>query len=328
MASHPVPERLFGFAAKLEAVGGTPEAVSKATNAIRLAASATIEGPLYVSANRREGVVTGSLAVRPAPAAPKGRFYRIRGSKEVQGYGAAYSAANLPPEDPILVAAGFSRAVVTTLGAEKVTYAPSDDPNTGTNDVMTVEAQTGNREYILTNAVTESLQLSVDANGIARWEFSIVGIYNTDTEQALEAHTYSTVAPAIWANASPLSIGGVTSIIGKRLVADWRLQAAIRSKPDAVGIAGIRVTQRDPLIQLTAETLAKATWDPEADRDAVTQRAIDVTIGATQYARVKLDADAAYVAQVARTQMDSLSHFEVDYDCTPHATAALSVVFD
>ena len=328
MANHPVPERLFGFAAKLEAAGGTPETVSKATNAIRLAETATIEGPLYVSANRREGVVTGSLATRPAPAAPKGRFYRIRGSKEVQGAGSAYSASNLPPEDPILVAAGLSRAVVTTSGSEKVTYSPNDNPNTGTNDVMTVEAQTHNREYILTYAVTESLRLEVSADGIARWVFSIVGIYNTDTEQALEAHTYSTVAPAIWSNSSPLSIGGVSTIIGKRLVADWRLSAAIRAKPVATGIAGIKVTSRDPMIQLTAETLGKSTWDPEADFNAVTARAFDATIGGTQYARLKLDADAAYVGQVVRNPIDNLVHFEVDYDCTPHATASLSAIYD
>lgn len=331
MATHPVPTRLIGFAAALESAGGTPETISLGDDAIQLAEPTDIEGPLYLAENKRVGVIEGHAHTRgAAPSAPSGRFMRLPFRVEARGAGSAYSASNLPPEHVLLVAAGFSFAVVTTSGSESVTYTLDEDPNTGTDDTLTVQFQKGNREFVLTYGVVEGLTLEVEAPGIAYWSGTIVGIYSADTEQALEDHSsgYSSVAPAKWNNASPLSIGGVSTIIAPSMTVTWGRQAIIRPKPDATGIAGIKLGFYDPTLSLSAETLAKSTWDPDDDFNAVTQRAIDATIGGTQYYRLKLNADAAYVDQVVRSENNDLTHYEVDYSLRYNSTATAQIIYD
>lgn len=328
MASHPIPQRLFGFAAKLEAAGGTAEVISKASDAIQLSEPGTLEW-LAVEENRREGVVAGSLNLRPvAPGDPSGVYGRISWRVPLRGAGTAYAAANLPPADALLVAGGMGRTVDTTLGAETVAYDPTDDPNTGADDTVTMEVQTANREYIFKGGVTDSLRVEVSAGGIAYLVGSTLGIYEADSETALESHTYSTVAPAIWKNSGPLSVGGVTSIIGKRFVLDYQLAAAVRASPDADGIAGFKITGRQPSLRLTAETLAKATWDPEGDHRTSTQRAIDIVVGSAQYKRFDVDIDAAYVDSVGHIDEDELRHFEVDYAVSTEGAVEARLLFD
>jgi len=330
MATHPIPERLHGFAAKLESTGGSAETISKSTDAIQLAEPSTIEW-LAVEGNRRENVVAGSLNMRPvAPGDPSGVYGRVNWRLELRGTNAAYSASTLPPADPLLIAGGMARTVTTTSGSESVAYDPSDDPNTGTDDTVTMEVQTANKEYVLKGGVTESLRIECTAGGIAYLVGSTIGVYDSDTEQSLESHTYSTTDLAIWSNSGPLDISGTTSIIGKRFVLDYNLSAAVRAAPDADGLAAIvaKITGRNPTLEIEAETLAKSTWDPDSDWRNSTAKTADIVVGDSQYNRFDVDIDAMYSRPPALSPQDELMRVNVVYDIGTGGTNEARILFD
>lgn len=329
--SYPELYRRVAFAAVLETTPGTVGSPTMALNAIRLLETPSCE-EFYLAENLTDDIVTGKLGVLTL-AAPGARAFRIKGRVPLIGTGVAYSASVLPEADPLLVAGGFTRAVTTTAGSEKVDYTPNDDPSGAANSTLTCILQKDGKQYGLSYGVLEEMTINIDAASFPILEFSIVGILTPPTEQALQAATYSSVTYPIWKGSTSLVISGVGagSLHPKSYSLAMGLTVSPRVDANATdGHAGYRINGRVPEATVRAEVQTLANWDPRADWNARTLRTLTLVCGAAnQYKRFKIAHDDLRVIDVNSVDEEKLCHYEVKYKVTmPASGNEIKLTFD
>lgn len=319
--------RHIAAAAKVEATAGTAETVTMADNAIQLLGVAEPE-IFYLAPNGREELVTGSLDPH-LPAAPAGLCARLPIRWAARGAGSAYAYTNenthtLPEAHPLYRAAGFGLAVTGGAGSEVATYAVASDPVT----TITFKYQLAAKQFILSGAVFERLVLNLAAGQFPVFEGTLVGLLTEPTQQALEAATYDTVAHPIWKGASSLVIDSY-SPEAQTLVVDFGLAAAPNVSANATdGLTHYKVVGRGVRMTAGYRVPALATYNPRTKFASATAIAVDATVGATQYARMKLNADNVGTVNVQHVADGEFRNYTHEMLCGYHASHVCSLVFD
>lgn len=323
--SYPEVWKRAAVAAKVEATAGTPETLSWSTHAIRMV-GAQLPEEGYLAPNSREDAITGGMGT-PPPAEPAGRFWRLPLRFPIMGAGSAYAYVSedsntLPECHPFLRAAGLSLNVAGSIA----TYSLSDDPTTA----ITAYIETASKKVVLTYGVVEGLRIVFRAGSPPMAEGTLVGIHNAITEQAIEAATYDTFTAAPW----PILKGSSSLVIGSYQPQFQEIELAFNTVYEtnlngnaADGHGGGRIVSRNPTATVRGRVAAISSWDPRADLLARTSRTLDIICGATQYKRVKVDADVAIVLDAQFRQEGNFMNYEVTYQLTP-ATAEASLIFD
>lgn len=320
-----------GLAAAIEATAGTAETITLANHSIRTIGASEPEF-FYLAPNEATDFVTGDFD-NPTGALPAGLCGRFRVRFAPRGAGAAYAyvseASKTVPEcHPLLRAAGMALTVSGGAGSEIATYAVATDPST----TITTQLEISNKKYTLKGAVVESLTLSCDSAGFPVADATIVGVLVLGGEQALEAHTYSSVTVPIWKGTSALAIGAVAPT-GSRITTDWGLSAEPCVNVNAAdGVDFYKITGRRVVTTVNARVPAIATWEPTADWAAKTARALAVRFGLAggsgQYKRLNIAASATTYEDVQEAANGRFRDYVVKLHHGYHASATCNLVFD
>jgi len=313
--------RIQSFLAKIEATEGTDPTLA-ATNAIRLA------GPMQITdgaefMNLREDAISEGLGPL-SPLVPAGKFVELVFGVHLRGYGSAYSASNLPEVDALLRACGLSQTVVTTGGSESVTYELRD---TGQESCYCKFYLDGMLRAVAGCRGTVALEAPAGQPMTAR--FTLRGIYVAPSDTSLLAGTYQSTVPPNFAAASALAINGVTSLIGRRFTTELGNTIAARANANGTdGLAGFHITRRVPKATVQVEAPLAATFNPRALRAAGTAMVLDITVGATQYNRVKTKMDKFTITEVAGAETDGMLDDVITGVVSPEGTEDYAILYD
>lgn len=306
MADLPL-ERSFALAAKIQAGGrGVDAAPTMAADAIRLATSfePTMD---WVSRNEAEGEQTGGKGTFPS-GVKAGRIYRYPLRRRMRGPGTAYSGVNLPEEDAFLMAILGTRTVVTTGGAETVTYSGADEGEA----LLTVLAQSLKKQFKATDCVPSSASIQWEAGKYIELVIELMGVGIAPTQQALEAATLDSVVP-------PVGRAGVCTLNGVALKSikgtlDFGLANADPILDGTAGDAwiGSAVTDRKPSVNLEVQIVPLATFDPYALAAASTVMPWVYDHGGAQYNNVRLEADKLEIKDVKEVNRGGIKAWSID----------------
>jgi hypothetical protein len=241
----PFRPRILAIAAKIESPSGTDSVPTLAANALNIVGVPTLNLG-YLETGVRDDVVTGVLGTVDR-AAPAGRNVSFDMTMEVKGFGAAYSAANRPESDVPLRASGRVANVVTTGGAESVTYLTLDDAM----ETATFYCWSANKLFKLIGC-TCIMKFAAIVNQRAFFTFTVRGKLATDpATTAFSAPTLNQTVPPIF-NGAAANIGLWTTASGEPLVlrsVDFDDQASVTERPSAGatdGLIGWIINDRKP----------------------------------------------------------------------------------
>ena len=313
------PIRIEGLLCKIEGTYRTDPTPDGTNDAMILSdaffSTMTIENR---APNLRENVRDGTL-LPVAPGVPRGRTVSGTANLELRGFGAAYSAGNKPEADPFIRSSGYSATVDVTASAEKWTYAQEDSGF----ESCTIWAYGAGNVYKINGCRCNMVWPIVAGEmGILRFEF--IGFLDTaPAAAALPAQTFATQVPQSAVGMS-FTVGGWSPDI---ITGEFNAGANLVVKPsgnDSTGFSEVQFSHFDPRVTFSAPTLALATYDPYADRVAATTRAIDWTVGGSQYNRADLAIASAYlVSEPTHEDQDGFTAWGLEY-----RPIDFSVVFD
>jgi hypothetical protein len=318
MASYPI--RIDGILVKIESQYGTDPTPTITENGVRL--SQRIWSSLRIAhtyQNRRAEAASGTLA-RIAPAPMTGRIATLELNVEITGYGAAYSASNLPPAHPLFRSCGLSQAVVTTGGSETVTYARAD---TG-HESCTIWVYAGANLYKVTGC-RGNLRWTITPGSLLVGTFTMQGMMAVaPAATAMPTITYSAQVPPP-AIACAVTIGGVSTM--DVAACEFNTGATVVQVPGAnatYGIAGFEISRFDPTFRANVKTIALGTYDPYANAQAATANTLLATWGSAQYKKLKLVATSTgYAMDPEHEDQDGFTGWILSYD-----VGAFSLLFD
>ncbi|MDH5640850.1 MAG: phage tail tube protein [Nitrospira sp.] len=206
---------------------------------------------------------------------------------DVRGSGAVYSASVKPECDAILQACGFSATLDSTPSSEKYTYAPVSTAQKS----VTIYAYYDGVIYKIRGAFA-SVKGNVSAGKISSLDFSFKGLYQLPVDGALVSPTLLTVQPPIVENAG-LTIGGYAGGIYDAFEFDAGTAIGERlniNSPE--GLHSLYIHDRDLSASISPLATLEATNAWWTKFKAGTSQALAITIGATQYNRMKINAPA------------------------------------
>lgn len=305
----PVPIRLDGLLAKIEAEYGTDAEPSPAEDAVRVServwSSITTE---YAFPGRRDDAATGSLI--PAPPVPRlGRIVTLNIAWEARGTGAAYSTAVKPEASALLRACGLSETVDPTPGEEEVLYAPVDVDH----ESCTIYAYAGGALFKIVGC-RGSVVWPVDVGGQGIFRFQMQGLLLEDPAPAsLPAITYQAQLPPAAAG-MVLTVGAWTP--KKVFSTEFDLGAEIQRVDDATALDAVgefAITPINPSYRLQAYAADLAVYNPYAQSRAASAIEVVQTLGRQQYNRVVLETQQAYLEQPANMEQNQFAAWDLMY---------------
>lgn len=283
----PTPLRLEALLVKPEASYGV-DATPGATDALRMVGERlwTAVAPEHVFPNDRDDVMNNSLTPLPG-GIPRGRVMPIRGPWEVKGKGSAYAVEGDLEANPWFKACGFSVAVDTTGGSEKVTYTPAD---TGHGSACAYAYAGGQRYKPL--GIRGDFVWKGEAGKLGRIDFDMRGLLATDPDtQSVPSATFDSSTP-------PAAIGvGLSLNPGSawtpEALGNWEFQLGnrvetIEDAQAADGLSSIEIVERKPRLIIEVRQEALATYNPYSLLAAKTNHTASLTLGQAQYNRLKL----------------------------------------
>lgn len=322
----------FGLLAKSEAAYNTFNAPAAGTDGL-----AIIEPPEweidYADQGEREGrapATTGGLK----RVAKSGRFARLPIVMNPAGYGAAYSAANLPNVDRVLRAAGYAITTDLTVGSEKHTYLTADQ--TGTPYSLSLEAYDSGERAQIAGSFVEELVWEIVNGRLPKLTAQTVGTMAAlPTDVALPAITYGTAQARVGAKANGLglTLGGIVPTKVRQCTITDTIGAEARLLDNTNGGHGgfVRPASRTVKINFTIEALALATMNPYNIADLATASAFLLQVGSVQYDRLKLQADNLQIDNVQRAAEGAARVWEIEATAKPSSLTAYDsfrVLFD
>ena len=268
--------------------------------------------------NLRENVRDGTL-MPVKPAIPNGRIVRGTLNLELRGFDAAYSASDKPESDALIRGSGFSAAVDTTGSAEKWTYAQEDSGF----ESYTVWAYGAGNVYKI-NGCRSVMIWPITAGELNILRFEFVGFLDTAPAVAsVPAQTFGAQVPQSAVGMS-FTIGSWSPDI---VTGEFTTGGNLVIKPsgnDSTGFSEVQFSHFDPRVTFSAPTVALATYDPYGDIKAATTRAIDWTVGGSQYNRADLLVASAYlVSEPTHENLDDFTAWGLEYRPIDY-----SVIFD
>lgn len=320
----------WGLLVKPEAsygAGGTPSA---STDGVLVLERPSVEIDWAADGKRRGEGGPMSHGIKRVPKS--GAFAQLAAICEAHGYGAAYSATNVPNIHDLAIAAGLAAEVDTTEDSETVTYTP------GTAVSAVVEAYERAQKFIL-KGVYADLNISADAGAVPVWEFPLVGIPTLPTDLAVPTITYPTVQPPI-AEGLTLSIGDFASAVVRSF--EFALNRENTPRLDAnaaAGHGGYSIGGINPTLEVLCEATALQTTpfhgaaglDPYQLAEAATAIAVSLTVGATQYNKWTLSGTAAQLVDVADDEDGASAIWTLVFELNPTTSGGkdnLSILFD
>lgn len=296
---YPYPLRLQGLLGKEESQYAVDAAPTPGADGIRVVGMIwpALSGE-YVFPNLREEVNTNSL-VGAQPGAPHGRIYNLDFETPLAGAGVAYSSVTpvRPEVDPLIMACGMSRTHDDTGSAEKVTYALADTGHSS----ATVWAYAGGKLFKLVGC-RGLWTWNPLAGQLGRMRFRLQGLMLVDeAEASVPSITYdSVIEPA----ARSMGLAVVPNGSASWTPAAAQMEVTPGHEADrfddvnaADGVEGFFIGQTVPTFGFTPRTEDLTDYDIYAHRktDPPTDHTIDMTLGSSQYNRVKLDVNEAYL---------------------------------
>lgn len=232
-----------------------------------------------------------------------GTLMQVSFSCELKGPGAAYSATVRPEIDPLLRACAMAAAVVTTLGAETVTYTPLS--TTGSIESCTIYFYRDGKRFILTGC-RGTAEFSLDTGAIGKVKFTFTGHVAAEADVAVPTPTYDTTVPPP-VKGGAFAIGAYSAIVKSLMV---NLNNTIATPPNlsaSDGYGEVRVTQRDVAGSFDPEDVLVATYPFVANWKAGTTAAIATgTIAGAQYNQYSFALPAVYYRELAPGDRDGV----------------------
>lgn len=286
---------LIGLLLKLEGSYAAGGSVSSATDGFLLAepATPTLEY-IHDGSHQAPPGMTGYLK----RVAPSGRGFTVPVKHEAKGPGAAYSASVLPSVHVALRIAGFDAAIDTTGGAEKVTYTPS--PGAVSFASALAEFYARQQKWPGTGIYATLDRIGAEGPVVPLFEFTMRGLAGAIADAVVPAITY----PAL--TISPPKATSIAFALGNysanAVVRKWALEGAspasgARANQNSTGHQGFaRGGRRTPVLNVTIEAPAltgspfhaSGGLDPYQLYDAATEVDCQLTVGATQYNKYKI----------------------------------------
>lgn len=294
---YPYNLRIEGLLAKEEVTYGTDPTPTAAANGVRgvgrLWGAGTHE---WAFPNTREDVVSNSL-IQVAPAAPRGRIMTLQYTVQLMGAGAAYASGTptRPECDPLLRACGMSRTHTDTSSSEAVDYALADTSHVG----ATVWVYAGGKEFKLVGC-RGTFEWTAMSGGLGQITFTLQGMLSTaPAEAAVPTITYDSVTPpagiAMGLAVVPSGGSSWTPRVAQFVVSAGNEIQRFDDVNSADGVEGFFIARQTPTLTMAPRTVALTDYPAYALAAARTVQTIDATLGSTQYNRVKLDVNLAYL---------------------------------
>lgn len=296
-----MPMRLDGMTAKIEATYGTDSVPAVATDALRVERLWSSVRIIENWPNKRSDVASGS-ALPTKPGIPRGRYVEASIAWECRGAGSdlVIEAA------PILRAAGWAEVD----GVSKFDYTLASSAH----DSASCYFYAGD---LLIKAVgcRASLRWGLTPGQIHKWRFLIRG--------RLGAEPATTVLPASFGYDTTAALSGVglTVTVGAWSPAIIAAEFDQGTEPilsedanQTDGLGEFDWAEPEPFLTLTARKPALATYDPYADALARTTRAINATLGSTQFNRLKLSLPETYVETPAPADSQGFVNHQLRYN--------------
>lgn len=333
----PVPDRInqiIGFLAKEEANYGVAEVLSNSADGFNpYIGDGDPEAPAAL-----EYVFDGALGRSAMTLAPQRRTTpagRARqGSIQVlpKGAGTAYTVSVLPPNEVhrLLKGSGFD-ATFSASPTPQWSYTPTPAGTTYTG--LTLRQFTQGSQYDHTGVLMD-LSFETQGLGVPVFTFNYRGIASLPADQSQPAITLqaTTVVPPI-ASAIVGTIGAFTGATIRRVAfrSNRSIDTARVAQTIAGGHAGFVPGGMEPELEIEIERPTRATFDPEAELQNATSRAIDVTFGATQYNRWRVSLPQAQLTAVTPGAEGPLATVTLVYRgfaSTPTANDHVSILFN
>jgi hypothetical protein len=296
--AYPHSLRIEGLLAKIESGGygvdPTPTAADDGIRGVGRIWNAL--GPEWAFSNMREETVSNSL-ISVAPGAPKGRVVTITYTVQLMGAGAAYASGTpVRPEcDALLMACGFARTHTDTGDSESVDYDLADTGHAS----VTVWAYAAGKLFKIVGC-RGNMTWSPSAGGLGEISFTLQGLLTvTPSETATPTITYDAVVPPPAVSMGLAVVPAAGSWTPRTAGLEVTTGHAISRLDDvssADGIEEFALARTEPTLGFQARAVDLSTYSPWTLAASRAVQTIDMTLGSTQYNRVKLDCDLAYLS--------------------------------
>jgi len=309
-----IPLRLDACLAKIETTYRTDPTPTAGTDGVRVAErlwpSIT---PSYAWENLREDVATGTL-LGATPAIPRGRRVSLEIPWECRGAG----SDAVVEADPLIRACGWAQ----TDGSSLFSYAQASN----LHESCTIWAYAAGLLFKVVGC-RGTLRWRVMPGQISVKRFSMQGIMTTDPAAiAVPAVTYDSTEPLAGVSIA-CTVGSWTP---KIISAEFIQNADVQQLDDAndaqgIGEFGIGAVNHQFLLSARVPRDAGGIWDsatynPYADSLARTARAIVMTVGGSQFNRLKLLNASGYVAMPGPIDNNRFSAWDLRYGIPAGAT--------
>jgi hypothetical protein len=312
---------LYGLLAKKEPSYNAGATLSAATDGVQLAepAEATLS---YVHDGAR-GTAPGNAGTLKR-VAQSGGSAEISLSVEGRGLGSAYGASALPEIDALLRAAGHGATVVTTSGAETVTYAPVSASFAS----LALECYSRGQKWPMSGAYLD-MGFSLDGPGLLMFNFDVSALFTIPTDVSCPSITYSAVSPPKGESIA-MAIGSWSNAVVRKLSFKANRARSPRANVNAAGHAGFSPGRRAPTLEVTVEACALATFDPYTVRKNATSLALSMLVGATLYNKIAFSAAQAQLVDVKEESDEATALWTLSFalaTSTPVANDDYSLVY-
>lgn len=178
---------------------------------------------------------------------------------EATGFGAVYTATDLPNIHTLLRACGMAPTVDLTPASEFVSY----DPISSAWESITAWAYSRGQEWKM-NGMYGTFSISCEGPSVPVWEFTLRGKGNVPTDVALPAITYSPAATVIPPKATSiaLNIGDYTGAVVRSFNYTHGQSMGPRANLNSAGHAGLGMGRREPRLEVLIEADALKTSTP------------------------------------------------------------------
>lgn len=293
--AYPHAIRFTGLLAKIESAYGTDPTPTAADDGVRAVGNLFVS-PEWAFPNNREDTVSNSL-IGVAPGTPAGRIATLDFRVQLMGAGAAYASGTpVRPEcDALLMACGFARTHTDTSSSEKIDYDLAD---TGHSSV-TLWVYDGGKLWKIVGC-RGNMTWSPQAGGLGEVQFVMQGLLSTaPTEVAVPSITYDAVVPPVGVGMGfALVPSGGSSWTPRTAGLEITTGHTIERLDDvssADGIERFEIVRTEPMLSFQARTADLSDYPYFTLASARTVHTVDATLGSTQYNRVKLDCELAYL---------------------------------
>jgi hypothetical protein len=230
---------------------------------------------------------------------------------DLRGFGSAYSAVNLPETDALLRACGLAPTVVTTPGAEKVTYNPASTAH----ESCAIWFYDGGVLYKLAGCRGD-VEFGLEVGKAGSAKFSMSALFAKPATAVLVTPTWlnPTVQPPVFLSGA-FTLGAYAAVVSKLGLKMGNTIGKRMSANEATGVKEILITGRAPSGSVDPEMELIAAKDFFTEWLAGTPQAVLATLGDTQYNRVKFSAPKAQYDSVALADRDGVRTLDLPFEC-------------